>query len=136
MCLAVIEVIGFLFKSEKVVKSTATMDNLEEQIKVVGQIVNLKISSSAMQSWDWNKQYVALDIDSHDQKLTCCQYVLEIAFSLICPLAPSVVQRPLPGSTLDISDILHGEYHQHSFNLFSGSCGTHSNLKVKKYWEM
>ena len=32
--------------------------------------------------------------------------------------------------------ILHGEYHKHSFNLFSGSCGTHLNLKVKKSWEM
>ena len=53
-----IEVIGFLFKSENVVKSTATMDDLEDphkQIKVVDQIVNLRISSSAMQSWDWNK---------------------------------------------------------------------------------
>jgi hypothetical protein len=57
MYLAVIEVIGFLFKTDKVVKSTATMDDLEDpnkQIKVVGQIVNLKMSSSAMQPLDWN----------------------------------------------------------------------------------
>jgi len=47
---------------------------------------------------------VALDVDSHDQKLTRHQYVLEVTSSLICPLAPSVVQRPLPGSELDISD--------------------------------
>ena len=62
------------------------MDDLKDpnkQIKVVGQIVNIKISSSAMQSWDWDKQYVALDVDSHDQKLTHCQYVLKIASSLI-----------------------------------------------------
>src|SRR5882762_5103232 len=104
ICLAVIEVVGFLFGTEKVVKSTATMDDLEntnKQIKVVGQIVNLKGSSSTMQSWDWNKRYVALDIDSRDQRLTRCQYVLEVTSSLICPLAPSVVQRPLPGSKLN-----------------------------------
>ena len=105
ICLAVIEVIGFLFGTEKVVKSTATMDDLEDtnkQIKVVGQIVNLKMPSSTTQSWDWNKQYVALDVDFHDKRLTRRQYVLEIASSLICPLAPSVVQRPLSGSELDI----------------------------------
>ena len=58
ICLAIIEVVGFLFKNDKVVKSTATMDDLEDtnkQIKVVGQIVHLKMSSSTMQSWDWNK---------------------------------------------------------------------------------
>ena len=58
ICLAVIEVVGFLFKNDKVVKSTAAMDDLEDtnkQIKVVGQIVHLKMSSSTMQSWDWTK---------------------------------------------------------------------------------
>ena len=58
ICLAVIEVVGFLFKNDKVVKSTATMDDLEDtnkQIKVVGQIVHLKMSSSTMRSWDWTK---------------------------------------------------------------------------------
>jgi len=56
--LAVIEVVGFLFKNDKVVKSTVAMDDLEDtnkQIKVVGQIVHLKMSSSTMQSWDWTK---------------------------------------------------------------------------------
>ena len=99
--------VGFLFKNDKVVKSTATMDDLEDtnkQIKVVGQIVHLKMSSSTMQSWDWTKRYVALDIDSRDQNLTHRQYVVEVTSSLICPLTPSVVQRPLPGSTQDISD--------------------------------
>jgi hypothetical protein len=76
ICLAVIEVIGFLFGGGRVAKSTATMDDLEDpdkQIKVVGQIINLGMSSSSMESWDWNKQYVALDIDSQDQRLTHCQ---------------------------------------------------------------
>ena len=41
---------------------------------------------------------------SCDQRLTCRQYVVEVTSSLICPLTPSVVQRPLPGSKLDISD--------------------------------
>jgi len=50
--------VGFLFKNDKVVKSTATMDDLEntnKQIKVVGQIVHLKMYSSTIQSWDWSK---------------------------------------------------------------------------------
>ena len=67
--MAVIEVIEFLFGNKKVAKSTATMDDLEDpdkQIKVVGQIVNLGMSSSSMEPWDWNKPYVVLDIDSQD----------------------------------------------------------------------
>ena len=107
ICLAVIEVVGFLFRNEKVAKSTARMDDLEDpdkQIKVVNQIVNLGMSSSSMESWDWNKQYVALDIDSQDQRLTHHQYVLKVASALISPLAPSVVPRPLPSSELDMSN--------------------------------
>jgi hypothetical protein len=109
ICLAIIEGVGFLFINEKVVKSTVTMDDLRDtnkQIKFVGQIVDLKMSSSTMQFWDWNKQYVAMDIDSCDRRLTFCQYVMGVASSLICPHTLSVVQRPLPQSKLDIDDYL------------------------------
>jgi hypothetical protein len=67
ICLAVIEVIGFRFVNEKVTKTTATMDDLEDtdkQIKIIGQVINLSMSSSKKESWDWNRHYVPLDIDS------------------------------------------------------------------------
>ena len=43
--------VGFLFRNEKVVKSTVTMDDLKDtnkHIKVVGQIVHLKMTSSTV----------------------------------------------------------------------------------------
>ena len=107
ICLAVIEVIGFQFGKEKVTKTTATMGDLEDtnkQIRIVGQIVNLHMSSPKGESWDWNKHYVPLDVNSHDKRLTHHQYVLEVASVLASPLAPSLAARPLPGSTLDESD--------------------------------
>jgi len=66
ICLAAIEVMGFQFGKEKVIKTTAKMDDLEDadkQIKIVGQIVDLKMSSPKNESWDWNKHYVPLNID-------------------------------------------------------------------------
>ena len=48
ICLAVMEVIGFQFGKYKVTKTIATMDDLEDtekQIKIIGQIINLKMSS-------------------------------------------------------------------------------------------
>ena len=52
-CLVVIEVIGFRFGNEKITKTTATMDDLEDadkQIKIVGQIIDLKMSSPKNES--------------------------------------------------------------------------------------
>jgi hypothetical protein len=103
----VIEVIGFRFGTDKVTKTIATMDDLEDrekQIKIIGQIINLKMSSPKKESWDWNKHYVLLDIDSQDKRLTHRQYVLEVPSVLTHPLAPSLAARPLPGSKLDESD--------------------------------
>ena len=69
ICLAEMEVIGFQFGKDKVTKTIATMDDLEDtekQIKIIGQIINLqlKMSSPKKESWDWNKHYVLLDIYS------------------------------------------------------------------------
>jgi hypothetical protein len=66
-------VIVFWFGNEKITKTTATMDDLEDadkQIKIVGQIVDLKMASPKNESWDWNKHYVPLDINSRDKRLT------------------------------------------------------------------
>ena len=62
------------------------------------------MSSSSLESWDWNKHYVPLDIDSRDKRLTHHQYVLEVASVLVNPLAPSLAAKPLPGSKMDESD--------------------------------
>jgi hypothetical protein len=51
--MGVIEVIGFQFGKDKVTKTTATMDDLEDadkQIKIVGQIMNLSMSSPKRES--------------------------------------------------------------------------------------
>ena len=106
ICLAVIEVIGFRFGKEKAIKTTATMDDLEDidkQIKIIGHVINLSMSSPKKESWDWNRHYVPLDVDSRDKKLTHRQYVLEVASVLFNPLAPSLAAKPLPGSKVDES---------------------------------
>jgi hypothetical protein len=95
-----------LIGQEKTTKTTATMDDLgdtDKKIKIIGQIINL-IMSSPKESWDWNKHYVPLDINSQDQRLTHRQYVLEVASVLVIPLAPPLAARPLPGGILNESD--------------------------------
>ena len=62
------------------------------------------MSSPKKESWDWNKHYMPLDIDSQDKRLTHHQYVLEVASVLTNPLAPSLAARPLSGGKLDESD--------------------------------
>jgi hypothetical protein len=76
------EVIGFRFGKEEVIKTTATMDDLEDpdkQIKIVAQIIDVTISSPTNKSWDWNKHHVPLDVNSQDKRLTHRQYVFEVA---------------------------------------------------------
>ena len=61
-CLAVLEVLGFRFKGERVTKAIATIDNLEDtdkQIKIFGQIICLSLSPKK-ESWDWNRHYMPL----------------------------------------------------------------------------
>ena len=59
-------------------KTAAAMDDHEDtdkQIKIVGQILCLSMSSSKKESWDWNKHYIPLDIDSQDKRMMHHQYV-------------------------------------------------------------
>jgi hypothetical protein len=102
----VLEVLGFRFKGERVLKIIATIDDLEDadkQIKILGQIICLS-SSPKKESWDWNRHYMPLDIDSQDNRLTHCQYVLELASVLAYPLAPTLVTKPPPSSKLEESN--------------------------------
>jgi hypothetical protein len=102
----VLEVLGFRFKGERVTKAIATIDDLEDtdkQIKILGQIISLS-SSPKKESWDWNRHYMPLNIDSQDNRLMHRQYILELASILAYPLAPTLVTRPLPGSKLEGSD--------------------------------
>src|ERR1700729_981552 len=65
ICLAVLEVTAFRFGMSKITKSTALLDDLEnkdKQITVIGQIINLRLSSHRTPFWEWTKDYVALDV--------------------------------------------------------------------------
>ena len=56
ICMAVLEVTGFQFLKEKVARTTAALEDLENpnnQIKISGQIIDLHASSS---SWEWTKK--------------------------------------------------------------------------------
>ena len=101
-----LEVLGIQFKGERVPKAIATIDDPEDtdkEIKILGQIICLS-SSPKKESWDWNRRYMPLNIDSQDNRLMHHQYVLELASVLAYPLAPTLVTRPLPGSKLEGSD--------------------------------
>jgi hypothetical protein len=104
ICIAVLEVTGFQFPKEKVVRTVATLDDLENpnnQIKISGQIIDLHTSSPSF--WEWTKDYLSLDNSPQKKKLTHHQYVLEIPSCLSHPLAYSVSAKPVSGSSQDKS---------------------------------
>ena len=77
--MAVLEVTGFQFLKEKVARTIATLDDLEnpdKNIKIGGQIIDLHKSSPS--SWEWTKNYLSLNSNSQNKKLTHHQFVLEI----------------------------------------------------------
>ena len=53
----------------------------EIKITVIGQIINLCMSSHRMQFWEWTKDYIMLDTSSQNEMLTHGQYVMEIPCS-------------------------------------------------------
>jgi len=102
ICMAVLEITGFQYLKEKVARTIAALDdleNLDKQIKISGQIIGLHKSSPS--SWEWTKNYLSLNGDSQHQKLTHCQFVLEIPSFLAHPLAASIVAKPTSGSSQD-----------------------------------
>ena len=104
ICLCVIEVTGFKFGTEKITQTTAALNDLEDknkQIKVTGQVIELKPSSPKIDFWEWTRDY--LSTDAKDDKLTRQQFVVEIPSFFIHPLVPSVVHKPPPGSLADNS---------------------------------
>jgi len=104
ICMAVLEVTGFQFLKEKVARTIAALDDLEnpdKQIKISGQIIDLHNSSHS--SWEWTKNYLSLNSNSQDKKLTRHQFVLEIPSCLAHPLAASIAAKPISGSSQDIS---------------------------------
>jgi len=104
ICMAVLEVIEFQFLKEKATQIIAALDDLENlnnQIKISGQIIDLQPSSSSF--WEWNKNYLSLDSSSQNKKLNRCQFVLEIPSCLARPLAYSIATMPMSGSFQDTS---------------------------------
>jgi hypothetical protein len=104
--MAVMEVTGFRFLKEKIAQTIAALDNLknpDNQIKISGQIIDLCTSSSSSTSWEWTKNYLSLDSNSQDKKLTCHQFVLEIPSCLAHPLAASIAAKPAFGSSQNAS---------------------------------
>ena len=60
------------------------MDDLEDkdkQITIIGQIINLCMSSHRMCFWEWTKDYIMLDTSSQNEMLTHGQYVMKIPCS-------------------------------------------------------
>ena len=99
--MAVLEVTGFQFAKEKIIQTTALMDDLEsrdKQIKIIGQLIELCMPSSKMDSWQWTGKYIQLDVNAQDKMLTRRQFVLEIPSFLVYPLAPSVIAGPASGN--------------------------------------
>jgi hypothetical protein len=104
ICTAVLEVTGFQFLKEKVARTIAMVEDLENpdnHIKISGQIIDLCASSPS--SWEWTKNYLSLDSNSQDKKLTRHQSVLEIPSCLAHPLAASIAAKLMSGGSQDTS---------------------------------
>jgi len=102
ICLCVIEVTEFQFSTEKTAHVTAALDDVEnknKQIKVTGQIIELKPSSPRMDFWEWTRNY--LSVETKEDQLTHQKFVVEIPSFFIHPLGPTVVHKPSPGSSTD-----------------------------------
>ena len=102
ICLSVIEVKEFQFRTDEVSHATAALDDLEDiskSIKVIGQIIALEPSTTKADFWEWIQDYISV-YTTNDQ-LTCDQYVVEIPSHFILPLAPSIVDKPPNGSSTD-----------------------------------
>jgi len=59
-----------------------------------------------MDSWEWTGNYVWLNVNARDDKLTHCQFVLEIPSFLAYPLAQSIAAKPASGALKNISDTI------------------------------
>jgi len=136
ICLCVIEVTGFRFGTEKTTQTTAALDDLEDknkQIKVTGQVIELKPSSPRMDFW--NGQEIIYQLRTNDERLTHRQLVVEIPSFFIHPLAPSVVHKPPPGSLADESRYPTWRLSSKIFRQYLIPCGTHLNLRLQNHWE-
>jgi hypothetical protein len=81
ICLSVIEIIEFQFGTEKTAHVTATLDHLEDinnKIKVTGQIIELKPSSLRMAFWEWTRNYLSVVSETKEHRLSHQNYVMEI----------------------------------------------------------
>ena len=102
--MAVLEVTAFQFGMSKITKLTVLLDDLEtkdKQITVIGQIIDLHMSSHRTPFWEWTKDYVALDVGSENGMLTHRQFVLEIPSFLVQTLAPTIL---IKSASLDTTD--------------------------------
>lgn len=89
-CLAVMEVVSYRFKKEKVLKLTMGVEQLtngNSDFRVNGQIIELSPSLDGTDAWDWTKHYVHLDVASHTEHLTQAQFILKVPTSLVYPVA-------------------------------------------------
>ena len=97
ICLTVMEVIGFNFSKEKQTRSVALLDDLSnatKEIKVIGQIIEIRQPPDSEEIWEWSGNYISVDTTSKELKITKALYVTEIPSVLIQP----VNQRTSHGS--------------------------------------
>jgi len=46
------------------------LENTDKQITVIGQIIDLRLSSHKTHFWEWTKDYLMLDASSQNEMLT------------------------------------------------------------------
>jgi len=101
ICLTVMEVIGFNFSKEKQTRSVALLDDLSNattEIKVIGQIIEIRQHPDSDEIWEWSGNYISIDTTSKDLKITKALYVTEIPSVLVQPVnqhASHGSERPL-----------------------------------------
>jgi hypothetical protein len=91
-CLGVIAVKGFKVGKDRSIKTAIDidkLDNLNSEIKILGQIMDLK-HDSASGCWQWTGKYLQIDTTSQEAYAIQKHFMLEFSSVLVHLLGPTL----------------------------------------------
>ncbi|KAJ6603661.1 hypothetical protein B0H10DRAFT_2315727 [Mycena sp. CBHHK59/15] len=105
LCLAVLMVKGFRIGMEKAPCTIIEMDQLDNvtaNIRIIAQVMELEnprtspsLTSPGEDFWEWTGNFLMLDVDATNLRMTHRQLILEVPSIVVHPLGPSVATRTI-----------------------------------------
>ncbi|KAJ6618015.1 hypothetical protein B0H10DRAFT_1947987 [Mycena sp. CBHHK59/15] len=103
VCLAVLMVKGFRIGKDKAPCTVIEMDKLDNaasNIRIIAQVMELEnprtsasLTSPGEDFWEWTGNFMMLDVDATNLRLTHHQLIIEVSSVVVHPLGPSVATR-------------------------------------------